>query len=171
MCHPSRADVPDSISFDSLKSLPTTLPWLRKQQAQQQAQAAAASGTDGAAAAAQPAVADGGLPPVPGQVASLMQRPTFEAVAAALRKRLGLTLFGFDLVFDSIAGAVGKGQGNASQLAQKASCGKSAECTMPSCALPSTMPSFALPQLSIVLSSSTVGVYSSLLPCRRAGHY
>ncbi|PRW44989.1 inositol 4-trisphosphate 5 6-kinase family [Chlorella sorokiniana] len=83
------ADVPDSISFDSLKSLPTTLPWLRKQQAQPQA----AGGS-----------ADGGLPPVPGQVASLMQRPTFEAVAAALRKRLGLTLFGFDLVFDSIAG-------------------------------------------------------------------
>ena len=162
------ADVPDSISFDSLKSLPTTLPWLRKQQAQQ-AQAAASS-TEASSTPAHSAAADG-LPPVPGQVASLMRRPTFEAVAAALRKRLGLTLFGFDLVFDSIAGAVGKGQGNASQLAQKASCGKSAECTMPSCALPSTMPSFALPQLSIVLSSSTVGVYSSLLPCRRAGHY
>lgn len=96
---PSLADVPDSISFDSLKSLPTTLPWLRKQQAQ-----AAAAGSAGGPAAA--VHSDGGLPPVPGQVASLMQRPTFEAVAASLRKRLGLTLFGFDLVFDSIAGGV-----------------------------------------------------------------
>jgi inositol-1,3,4-trisphosphate 5/6-kinase/inositol-tetrakisphosphate 1-kinase len=33
-----------------------------------------------------------------------MRRPTFEAVAAALRQRLGLTLFGFDLVFDRSAG-------------------------------------------------------------------
>lgn len=103
MCHSFSADVPDSISFDSLKSLPTTLPWLRKQQAQQQAQAGSSSADASSAPAAQPAAADG-LPPVPGQVASLMRRPTFEAVAAVLRKRLGLTLFGFDLVFDSIAG-------------------------------------------------------------------
>lgn len=99
MCQFSSADVPDSISFDSLKSLPTTLPWLRKQQAQAGSSSADASSVP----AAQPAAADG-LPPVPGQVASLMRRPTFEAVAAVLRKRLGLTLFGFDLVFDSMAG-------------------------------------------------------------------
>ena len=40
--------------------------------------------------------------PPPGH--ELMRRSTFEAVAAALRQRLGLTLFGFDIVFDSSAG-------------------------------------------------------------------
>ena len=40
--------------------------------------------------------------PPPGR--ELLRRPVFEAVAAALRARLGLTLFGFDLVFDPAAG-------------------------------------------------------------------
>ena len=96
------ADIPASIGFDSLKSLPTTLPWLRRtqkpqapaQHEQQQAQQAQAE-ADGVAAGS------GG-----GSVAGreLMRQPTFEAVAAALRQRLGLTLFGFDLVFDRAAG-------------------------------------------------------------------
>lgn len=74
---PEGADAPASLGFDSLKSLPTSLPWLRRG-----------------------APADGAPPP--GH--ELLRRPTFEAVAAALRARLGLTLFGFDLVFDPSAG-------------------------------------------------------------------
>lgn len=90
---PEGADAPASIGFDSLKSLPTTLPWLRRQQ-QGAATSAPAPGEGGEGAAASAAV--------PGH--ELLRRPTFEAVAEALRARLGLTLFGFDLVFDPAAG-------------------------------------------------------------------
>lgn len=117
------ADIPSSIGFDSLKSLPTTLPWLRQLAPPAHAAApaavaaaaattldpgAAASSAGGpskqleAAAGPQPAAggAQAALPPG----YELMRRPTFEAVATALRQQLGLTLFGFDLVFDRVAG-------------------------------------------------------------------
>ena len=103
------ADIPSSIGFDSLQSLPTTLPWLR---------GGGGGGSGGGGGGQAPSTwqpHEGGgitgsadqLPAVPGQVASLMRQPTFEAVAAALRQRLGLTLFGFDLVFDRVAGEGG----------------------------------------------------------------
>lgn len=86
------ADLPTSVGFDSLKSLPTSLPWAR-----QAASTAGAAPGGAAAAAGREAEAP------PGH--ELMRQPTFEAVASALRARLGLTLFGFDLVFDRAAGA------------------------------------------------------------------
>ena len=88
------ADIPSSIGFDSLKSLPTSLPWLRRAGGNIAAAAGAGAGTMAAEGAA--------AGPPPGH--ELMRRSTFEAVAAALRQRLGLTLFGFDIVFDSSAG-------------------------------------------------------------------
>lgn len=79
------AGVPAAIDFDSLRSLPTLLPWT------QRAQKAGGSGGGRGSDAA----------PVP----ELLQHPhTLEAVAAALRQELGLTLFGFDVVFDAPAG-------------------------------------------------------------------
>ncbi|KAL4448397.1 hypothetical protein ABPG75_005616 [Micractinium tetrahymenae] len=121
------ADIPSSIGFDSLQSLPTTLPWLRQLAAPAPAAAAAAAavaaagpgaaeGTTGGAGEQQAAAAGASLAqPAAAAAASgaqaalppgyeLMRRPTFEAVAAALRQQLGLTLFGFDLVFDRAAG-------------------------------------------------------------------
>lgn len=122
------ANIPTSIAFDSLKSLPTTLPWLRQLDppapAPAVAAAPAAAGAGPAAAGSAkggpseqlPAAAAAGLQE-PGAAAAageaqaalppgyeLMRRPTFEAVAAALRQQLGLTLFGFDLVLDRAAG-------------------------------------------------------------------
>ncbi len=129
------ADIPSSIGFDSLKSLPTTLPWLRRleppapEPAATAAAAAAGPGPGAAgsskgnpgeqqatagnpgeqrgAAAAAPA-GDAQAAESPGH--ELMRRPTFEAIAAALRQQLGLTLFGFDLVFDRVAGKCSAGR-------------------------------------------------------------
>lgn len=119
------ADIPSSIGFDSLKSLPTTLPWLRRLEppAPEPAATAAAAATGpgpeaagsskgnpgeqrGAAAAAPAGDAQAAEPPG----YELMRRPTFEAIAAALRQQLGLTLFGFDLVFDRVAGKCSAGR-------------------------------------------------------------
>lgn len=103
---PEGADIPASIAFDSLKSLPTSLPWLRGG-----AGGSGSAGGGAAAAAAEGAAAAAGAGegaergPPPGQ--ELMRQSTFEAVADALREGLGLTLFGFDLVFDSAAGGWG----------------------------------------------------------------
>ena len=79
----SSSSIPATVNFDSLKSLPTTLPF------------PAAAEAAGAAAAAQPAPA-----------ARQVQQGTVEMVAGLLREELGLTLFGFDVVV-SDAGEAG----------------------------------------------------------------
>jgi hypothetical protein len=76
------AGIPTSLGFDSLKSLPTTLPW-----------AAATPGAAGGAAAG-----DGEQ-----QGRELLQ-DTAELVAGLLRERLRLTLFGFDVVISDAGG-------------------------------------------------------------------
>ncbi|KAL4433219.1 hypothetical protein ABPG77_003267 [Micractinium sp. CCAP 211/92] len=113
------ADIPSSIGFDSLKSLPTTLPWLRRLEppAPEPAATAAAAAAGFEPEAAGSSNGDPGAPRGAAAAApaghaqaaqspghELMRRPTFEAIAAALRQQLGLTLFGFDLVFDRVAG-------------------------------------------------------------------
>jgi hypothetical protein len=118
---PATQDIPTSISFDSLKCLPTSMPWVRRSQQQQQQQQRSrplvgpeSSAAPDAAAAEEPAQAGGahatsaGAPPPPPPAqpgrSGWMRQSTFEAVASALRETLGLTLFGFDLVYDAAAG-------------------------------------------------------------------
>lgn len=72
------ADVPSSIAFDSLKSLPTSLPWTRQLEQQ----------------AAGPAGALGGQR----SPSRVLEQGIAELVARLLRQRLELTLFGFDIV-------------------------------------------------------------------------
>jgi hypothetical protein len=73
-------DIPTSIEFNSLESLPISLPWLRQI-------------TDSSSAGASQ------------QVPAAIMHPDFlTQLAQVLRKHLGLTLFGFDVVFDYAAG-------------------------------------------------------------------
>ncbi|KAL4857680.1 Inositol-tetrakisphosphate 1-kinase 6 [Chlorella vulgaris] len=93
------ADIPASIGFDSLRSLPTKLP---EQRRAAQTQAGGGVGEGAASGCSTGSSTSGVAGEARGQ--HLMQQGTFEAVAAALRQRLGLTLFGFDLVLDHGAG-------------------------------------------------------------------
>lgn len=104
------ADLPSSINFDSLKSLPTALPWARQLGEQQPAAAAAGSARQ---------------EPQQGSGSRQLEQATAELVARLLREQLHLTLFGFDIVIDHQGG----GQRAAGFLAQAGCLGrqKSAE--------------------------------------------
>ncbi|KAL4520125.1 hypothetical protein Ndes2526B_g01335 [Nannochloris sp. 'desiccata'] len=75
--------IPTSIEFNSLESLPTSLPWLRR----------LIDSSDAGTTT---------LAPVP--PAALMHPGFLTQLAQVFRKHLGLTLFGFDVVFDYAAG-------------------------------------------------------------------
>ena len=77
-------DIPTSIEFNSLESLPTSLPWLSR----------LAGGDPSSNATAPP-------PPPP---AAMMHPGFLTQIAQVFKKHLGLTLFGFDVVFDYAAG-------------------------------------------------------------------
>jgi len=77
-------DIPTSIEFNSLESLPTSLPWLRRI-------------TDSSSAGATGALA-------PQMPAAMMHSDFLTQLAQVLKKHLSLTLFGFDVVFDYAAG-------------------------------------------------------------------
>lgn len=103
-------DVPPSIEFHSLQSLPVSLPWAR---------AVAADAAPGASNPQTPIVGveipqEATFSPEPESPAPLagplpfssaVMRPEFfNRMAEVLRRQLGLTLFGFDVVFDYSAG-------------------------------------------------------------------
>eukprot|EP00887_Chlorella_sp_A99_P007410 scaffold2.g7410.t1 len=93
------ADIPAAIDFDSLRSLPTSLPWGRRRGPGPAAEEAAVGAGGGSPAAAP-------VPPVPPASAEelLLRAETVRVVAGVLHDELGLTLFGFDLVVDPAAG-------------------------------------------------------------------
>jgi hypothetical protein len=76
-------DIPTSIEFHSLESLPTSLPWLSR-----------LAGPNDTFTAAQ----------LPSPPAAMMHSGFLTRLAQVFRKHLGLTLFGFDVVFDYAAG-------------------------------------------------------------------
>jgi inositol-1,3,4-trisphosphate 5/6-kinase len=80
-------DIPTSIEFNSLESLPVSLPWLSR---------IMDPGAPAASAATAP-------PPTP-PPAGVMHPGFLTQLAQVFRKHLGLTLFGFDVVFDYAAG-------------------------------------------------------------------
>ena len=97
------SEIPTSIEFDSLHSLPVSLPWLRDIEPQQRSYPLGSQrgGIDpGNDVKKEP------YPyPLPEQSWAAVMRPEFlKKLADVLRQQLGLTLFGFDVVFDHAAG-------------------------------------------------------------------
>jgi hypothetical protein len=94
---------PDVVAFDSLASLPTSLPWVQTQSPYRMAGSDAAAAKERSPAASiEPenesdadAVRGSAHPVVPALV---------NILASVFREQLGLTLFGFDLVWDAAAG-------------------------------------------------------------------
>lgn len=72
------AEIPTAIEFNSLESLPVSLPWLPSD----------------------PGAPDSGAE----RSGGLMRPEFFEALAGVLQRHMGLTLFGFDVVFDAVDG-------------------------------------------------------------------
>jgi hypothetical protein len=93
------ADIPAAINFDSLHSLPTSLPWARPTPATQQPQGV------GLAAATQDANGKVQQQQKQGREDNhLVREEALIQIAAILQRQINLTLFGFDLVFDRAAG-------------------------------------------------------------------
>ena len=96
-------DFPASIEFNSLESLPVNLPWLRKLHAHE-GRGEGEEPEKAEEVEAEHRHADAPLLPLQTATAGFM-RPDFLArLAEVLRRQVGLTLFGFDVVFDFSAG-------------------------------------------------------------------